>query len=152
MRTKSSQIVIAAAAAADAAAIATLLREAGLPHEDFAAHLEHFLVAREEEVIVGAVGAEVHGPDALLRSLVVAPTRRGAGLGTRLVAALERAAAAWGVERWWLLTTTAEAFFVARGFRVTLRTDAPASIAQTEEFRGLCPSVAVCLRRERRNA
>ena len=27
--------------------------------EDFTAHLEHFLVAREEEVIVGAVGAGV---------------------------------------------------------------------------------------------
>jgi amino-acid N-acetyltransferase len=127
-----------------------LLREAGLPHEDFAKHLERFVVARRSGALVGAVGAEVCGPDALLRSLVVAPGQRGAGLGDALVQRLEAEAAGWGVTRWWLLTTTAEAFFVKRGFRATARSEAPERIAATEEFRGLCPSVAVCLSRERR--
>ena len=69
--------VIAAAAPADAAAIDALLRAADLPADDFADHLAHFLVARRGDAVVGAVGLELHGRDALLRSLVVAPGERG---------------------------------------------------------------------------
>lgn len=139
------------AAAADRAAIAALLREAGLPHEDFAPHLAHFLVARGTDgAIAGAIGAEVCGREALLRSLVVAPAWRGQGLGGRLLAALEQAAAAWGVERWWLLTLTAEKFFAARGFRAVPRAGVPPAIAATGEFAGLCPAVASCWTRARR--
>ncbi|HEY0945351.1 MAG TPA: arsenic resistance N-acetyltransferase ArsN2 [Opitutaceae bacterium] len=132
--------------------IAALLQAAQLPHEDFAPHLAHFLVARDAGgAVVGAIGAEVHGRDALLRSLVVAPPFRKHGLGAGLVRSLEAAAADWGVQHWWLLTTTAETFFKKRGFVVTPRQAAPAVIAATAEFRGLCPSVAVCLSRERRS-
>jgi len=145
---------VTGATSADVNGISRLLSEAGLPHEDFAEHVArgHFFVARDERgEIVGAVGAELCGPDALLRSLVVAPARRGAGLGEKLVARLDQAANAWGVQRWWLLTTTAEEFFGQRGFRVTPRGEAPAAIAATREFRELCPSVAVCLSRESRS-
>lgn len=142
---------IEAARAEDVTAIAGLLREASLPEEDFARHVAHFLVARHEGEVVGAIGAEVYGEEALLRSLVVRAEVRGAGLGDKLVRELERAAAKWGVRRWWLLTTTAEAFFVKRGFGRVRREEVPAPIAATEEFRGLCPSIAVCLWRERRD-
>lgn len=146
-----TELTISPAQSTDALAIAALLQAAALPSEDFAPHLAHFLVARDARGnLIGAVGAEVWGPDALLRSLVVAPDQRGRGLGDRLVRALEAAAAGWGVRRWWLLTTTAETFFTKRGFVVTPRNAAPEAIAATAEFRGLCPSVAVCLSRERR--
>jgi amino-acid N-acetyltransferase len=88
----------------------------------------------------------------LLRSLVVAPAHRGRGLGDGLVRRLERAAADWGVERFWLLTTTAKTFFARRGFRVTPRADAPAEIAATHEFKSLCPSTATCMTRARTEA
>lgn len=85
---------IAPAAASDAGAIAALLRAAELPHADFAPHLAHFLVARlPNGEIVGTIGAEVCGRDALLRSFVVAPPWRGRGLGRELLAALDRAGA-----------------------------------------------------------
>jgi amino-acid N-acetyltransferase len=100
--------------------------------------------------VIGAVGAEVCGDEALLRSLAVAPAERGAGIGGELVEAIERAGGGWGVRRWWLLTTTAEAFFAKRGFQVVARDRAPAAIAATREFRELCPSAAVCMTRERR--
>jgi amino-acid N-acetyltransferase len=143
---------ITPAAPADGPAIAALLRAAELPHEDITPHLGHFLVAREGGTMVGAVGLEVYAPDGLLRSLVVALAHRGRGLGDRLVRRLEQAAAAWRVERFWLLTTTAEAFFARRGFRVTPRTGAPAKIAATHEFKTLCPSTAICLTRARTEA
>jgi amino-acid N-acetyltransferase len=140
------------ARAEDVPAIARLLRGADLPSEDFARHVAHFLAARRDGDIVGAIGAEIYGGEGLLRSLVIRAEVRRAGLGDRLVREIERAAANWGVRRWWLLTTTAEGFFAKQGFRVTPRAAAPEAIAGTEEFRGLCPSSAVCLSRERRDA
>jgi amino-acid N-acetyltransferase len=145
------EVTIAAAASDDAAALAHLLRAADLPAEDFAPHLSHFLVARQGNRLIGTVGAEVYGEVALLRSLVVAPEYRGRGLGAMLLRRLEQAAGAWGVRRWWLLTTTAEAFFLQHGFKVTARDAAPAAIAATTEFQELCPATAVCLSRERRS-
>jgi amino-acid N-acetyltransferase len=145
-------LLITPAASADGPAVVALLRAADLPHEDITPHLEHFLVARNGGTIVGAVGVEVYAPDGLLRSLVVTPAYRGRGLGDELVRRLERAAAEWGVERFWLLTTTAEAFFARRGFRVTPRAGAPAKIAATHEFKSLCPSTAICLSRARTGA
>lgn len=139
---------IETARADDAAAIRALLRQAGLPHEDFAAHLADFLVTRRGGIVVGAVGFERHGRDALLRSLVVTPALRGAGLGGRLVDQLSARARAAGLDRFYLLTTTAERFFGARGFAQVDRKTVPAAVAATPEFQGLCPASAVCMARE----
>ena len=140
-------IAISAAAPDDVTAIAALLREAELPHEDFAGHLTHFLVARRASAVVGAVGFERHDRNALLRSLVVAPALRGNGLGDRLVRRLAAVARRKGVERFYLLTTTAEAFFARRGFKKIARQTVPAAIAATREFNSLCPVSAVCMTR-----
>lgn len=136
-----------AAGPKDVAAVTALLRAANLPHEDFADHLEHFLVARRAGEVVGAIGFELHGADALLRSLVVAPDLRGAGLGGQLVERLNAAAQAQGVKRFFLLTTTAETFFARRGFQKADRRSVPAAIAGTKEFNSLCPVSAICMTR-----
>jgi amino-acid N-acetyltransferase len=147
MKSTQSSPVIGPAQPADGPVIGELLRSAQLPHEDFGAHLAHFLVAREAGAVVGAVGLERHGSDALLRSLVVAPSWRGCGLGDRLVRELAGHASRAGVQNFYLLTNTAGQFFVARGFRVVARDGVPAGIAATKEFRHLCPASAVCLTR-----
>ena len=147
VRPAATPIAISVAAPDDAAAIAALLRAAGLPHEDFAGHLAHFLVARREGTVVGAVGFERHGRSALLRSLVVAPALRGNGLGDQLVRRLAAVARRKGVGRFYLLTTTAEAFFAGRGFQRVARQAVPAAIAATREFNSLCPLSAVCMTR-----
>jgi amino-acid N-acetyltransferase len=147
MKSTQSGPVIQSAQPADVPVIGELLRSAQLPHEDFEAHLAHFLVARVAGVVVGAVGLERHDPDALLRSLVVAPPWRGHGLGDKLVQDLAGRASRAGVQNFYLLTTTAGQFFVARGFREIARDRVPAAIAATEEFRHLCPASAVCLSR-----
>jgi amino-acid N-acetyltransferase len=147
VKSAGAAITIDVATPADEPAIAALLRGAKLPHEDFAEHLAHFLVARRRGVVVGAVGFERHGRNALLRSLVVTPALRGAGLGGRLVERLDAEARREGAKRFYLLTTTAETFFAQRGFRRIRRQSVPAAIARTEEFNSLCPVSAVCMTR-----
>jgi amino-acid N-acetyltransferase len=140
-------IEISAAGPKDVPAITALLRAADLPHEDFADHLGHFLVARHAGAVAGAIGFELHGSDALLRSLVIAPDLRGAGLGGRLVEQLAAAARTQGVKRFFLLTMTAEEFFAKRGFQKADRRSVPAAIAGTKEFNSLCPVSAICMTR-----
>lgn len=143
----SDEIAVRAATAADLPQIAALLAACALPYTDIAPHLANFLVARADGALLGVIGAEVHGEDALLRSLAVAPAARGHGLGRRLVQQLRVSRPA--VRRWWLLTTTAETFFAELRFGKVERRLAPPAIAATEEFRTLCPASAVCMvRRE----
>jgi len=133
-------------AARDLPPLAALLGAAGLPHADLTpAHLAHFLVLREGERLVGAVGLELYGADGLLRSLVVVPERRGEGLGGRLVEAAEAHARARNTETLWLLTETAAPFFAARGYAPADRAVSPEAIRATAEFAALCPDSATCL-------
>lgn len=94
---------------------------------------------------VAAVGLEWQGPVGLLRSLAVAPEWRGQGLAQALLRHAETVAAAQGVGTLYLLTTTAEAFFRARGYRPADRALAPAFIRAAPQFSGLCPASAAFL-------
>lgn len=132
----------------DLAAVVALLREAGLPHSDVnSAMLAHFLLARRNGSAVGVVGLEPYGPVGLLRSLAVAPSERGLGLGTSLTRAIERHARACEVDTVYLLTTTAERFFGRLGYRAVRREEAPPAIQATAEYRELCASTSVCMAR-----
>jgi len=94
---------------------------------------------------VGIVGVQVYGSSALLRSLVVTSAHRARGLGQRLVEHAEQHARERGAGTVYLLTTTAEAFFRARGYAITPRESAPAAIRSTPEFAGLCPASSAFL-------
>ncbi len=134
------------ATADDLPAVAALLAAAGLPHADLtAAHLARFRVTRGGGEILGGVGLEVYGRWGLVRSLAVAPEARGAGLGGRLVEAVENDARALGLDALVLLTTTAEGFFAARGYTPAERAALPEPVRRSSEFAGLCPSTAACL-------
>jgi len=136
-----------AATNADRPRIRSLLAEARLPVQDLdrATEVTFFVVRDDTGRPVGAIGLERHGDVGLLRSLVVAPSRRAQGLGRTLVAALEDHARATRVAQLVLLTETAEAFFRRLGYAVIDRAAAPSAVAGSEEFRTLCPSTAVCM-------
>jgi amino-acid N-acetyltransferase len=85
------------------------------------------------------------GKTALLRSVVVAPSARGKGLGQRVVQALEGAAREGNAALLVLLTLTAESFFERQGFRVIDRRSVPDDVQSSEEFRSLCPASAICM-------
>jgi amino-acid N-acetyltransferase len=127
-----------------------LLSEAELPIEDLTAEkFKDFLVAkRQDYTVIGSIGIELKQEVGLLRSLVVHPSQRKRGLGKLLVNELESFAKEKGVKVLYLLTTTAADFFLRLGYRVTLRETVPKSIADTEEFKGICPSSSICLYKE----
>lgn len=137
---------VAAARAGDLVGIQWLLDLASLPTADLTeTALEHFLVVRDEIGVIGVVGLEVYGQVALLRSLVVANSHAGRGIGRGLVVAVESLAARLGCRSMYLLTTTAEAFFELLGFRRIERHAAPPEIQQSAEFYFLCPTSATMM-------
>lgn len=134
---------------ADAAhwnAIADLLRASGLPLEGLEAHLPSAVVAREAGGIVGCAALELYGHDALLRSVAVAPARRGSGVGLALTSACLELARRHGVRTLWLLTETASDFFPRFGFERTTRDAVPSSVRQSVEFTSACPETATVMR------
>lgn len=131
----------------DLGAIRSLVAGLGLPAEDLGSPGQTFLVARAGDAVVGCVGLEAHAPDALLRSLAVAPGLQGAGVGRALYRQAVAEAERQQVRALYLLTTTAEAFFAGAGFSRIDRSQAPAAVAGSAEFRALCPASAVCMRR-----
>jgi N-acetylglutamate synthase-like GNAT family acetyltransferase/SAM-dependent methyltransferase len=137
-----SEIEVAPARAEDLSELQALLAEAELP-ADVEGHRDDFLVARHEKKVVGCVGMEVRGSDALFRSLAVTPAYRGIGLGQRLYTALEELARRKGVKRAYLLTTTVEPLAESWGFRRLDRDQVPPAIQETSEFRGGCCASAV---------
>ncbi|WP_197383742.1 GNAT family N-acetyltransferase [Ralstonia pseudosolanacearum] len=93
-------------------------------------------------------GLEVYGTDALLRSVTVTPALRNTGLGRALVGIAERDAVAIGVQRLFLLTTSAADYFSRIGYQLCDRSVAPLAVQTTSQFSGLCPSTAVCMSKE----
>ena len=125
----------------DESAVKQLLSESSLPISDITTqHLQHFFGCGSGLELEGLIGLELYGEVALLRSLAVALSRRGGGVGSGLVAHAERHARDQGVQSLYLLTTTAEQFFLRRGYARIQREDAPAAIKGTKEFSGICPA------------
>ena len=138
---------IRAANPGDLESVQALLRASDLPVEGVPVTLDAFLVAEQDDAVVGVIGLECYGADALLRSAVVHPGLRGTGLGARLVDAVIALAGRRGIDVLWLLTTTAERWFPRFGFEVVARTDVPVPVQASLEFRGACPSSATVMRR-----
>ena len=130
------------------AAARRILEAAQLPTEDLTeAHCEGFFFSGPAIAPTGLVGLELYGDVALLRSLVVSSDHRGSGAGTALLRHAEDHARSQGIRTLYLLTTTAEPFFVKHGYRRTARESAPAAIRATREIAGICPSSSAFMSR-----
>jgi N-acetylglutamate synthase-like GNAT family acetyltransferase len=115
--------------------LAAALRGADLPAADIGDPDRLFWrYETTDQVPVGFGGLDVHGHDALLRSLVTLPPLRRRGYGRQIVAALEVEAVARGCRAGWVLTASGAAFFERLGYRACDRADMPAAIRGTAEF------------------
>lgn len=122
-----------------------LLRQAGLPLEGVEQHLPNFLLEFDGQTLVGCAGLEVWGQAGLLRSVAVHPNYRSRGIAGRLVQAVLEQARQRGLASLSLLTTTAEDYFPRFGFVRVERSELPAALHASEEFRGACPDTAAAL-------
>jgi N-acetylglutamate synthase-like GNAT family acetyltransferase/mannose-6-phosphate isomerase-like protein (cupin superfamily) len=137
-------------AAADVAAVRALLDACGLPSADVSADRQELVVALEAGALVGCIALERYGAAVLLRSLAVAPGVRRRGVGRALHDRILATAALRGATAAYLLTTTAEQFAATLGFERVERSAVPGDVAASPQLRGLCPSAAVCMRRDLR--
>ncbi|MEZ5398079.1 MAG: arsenic resistance N-acetyltransferase ArsN2 [Bryobacteraceae bacterium] len=141
-------IVLSPAEESMRAAAERLLATFGLATLDEASQFpEQYVAALIDGELVGLAGCELHGADALLRSVAVESEFRSRGLGVALTEEALAQAREGGAKRAWLLTTTAPDFFARLGFVPSDRGGAPAAIAATVEWSAACPAsaVAMCL-------
>ena len=126
----------------------SLLLECALPIADLSPTSPvQFFGIRSGGTLVAVMGLEFHGPFALLRSLAVSPRFRERGFARSLVSFAESFAASCGVDTLFLLTTTAERFFLALGYQPVSRSAAPTVIQATAQFASLCPVSSAFLSR-----
>lgn len=125
--------------------IAVLLDAAHLPLAGAEEHQAEFLLAFQDQTLVGTAALERYGTTALLRSVSVLPVAQSQGLGQRLVRqALERASQL-GIRQVVLLTTTAAHYFPRFGFRTIQRADVPLAAQVAVEFQEACPASATVM-------
>lgn len=137
------------ASAMDEPWIRQLLISCGLPQEDLQRdHLKHFLLYKEKGLMRGVIGLEILGKNALLRSLAVDVRHRHRGIASQMVEKIEEYARSLGIEKLFLLTTTAEEFFTKRGYQKIDRRLVPPEIQKTKEFQDLCPESSICLTKD----
>jgi N-acetylglutamate synthase-like GNAT family acetyltransferase len=115
--------------------IADLLRSAGLPVPDADDSPVQMMAAFAGPHLIGCVGWEQHGADALLRSLAVVEEVRGEGVGTALVNALLAVLEGIGITEVWLLTTGAADWFEHHAFTRSDREAVPEAVRASREFR-----------------
>jgi amino-acid N-acetyltransferase len=133
--------------AVDLAAAEALLISTRLPTEELILHIDNVFAAWDGAAMVGVVGLEDHGGLGLLRSLAVAESHRRKGLARLLCDTVLARAATLGLPEIWLLTTTAEDWFLRAGFERVDRDHAPPCVRTHRQFTGLCPASAVLMRR-----
>lgn len=127
----------------DLEAISHLLKSSQLPYSDIKESPVQFIVAKDNDKVIGCIGVETYGAVGLLRSFAVENSCRSKGIGKALYNKLLIHAAENNISTLHLLTNTAKEYFSKVGFMVANRGKAPDAINESKEFASLCPSSAV---------
>lgn len=139
---------IRAARPDDLDGVIALLKDASLSIPGVAEHFADFIVAEREGALVGAVGLEMRGRDAFLRSAVVTPSERGTGIGAALTERITAIARERGVQVMWLLTTKADGYWKRHGYEYVSRDQVPEAVKVSPQFAGACPASAYAMKRD----
>src|SRR5688500_13510084 len=143
MSSTTMTIAVRPAAPEDLDAVKGLLDTAHLPLDGLEEQFgDSYAVALAGGDVVGAEGIEVYERSGRVRSAVVHPDWRGRGVGDLLPRDSTEWARRAGLDRVYLLTTTAESYFPRFGFARVDRAEAPPEIRASREFAGACPATA----------
>ena len=133
---------------ADMKDVRAMLAAVELPTEEASdERAGNYFVLRNEHGLVGTVGLDVLGDDAILRDLAVVPAMRGHGYGWILADIDVQWARFRGCRRIYLLTEHASDFFAGKlGFRVVEKSTVSPAVAETPTFRNSTDSKFVAMR------
>jgi N-acetylglutamate synthase-like GNAT family acetyltransferase len=124
------------------------LVKAGLPADDVEdPRLLFWRFETYADVPAGFGGLEIHGPDALLRSIVTLPPVRQLGLGGAMVARLEDEARVHRCRAIYLLTAAQADFFAHLGYVPCASGEVPEAIRASAEFVALPVSATAMVKR-----
>lgn len=126
-------------------AFRSLLRSSDLPADDLDYKKDLLVGYYEDDAIVGTGGLEIYGNYGLLRSLSVKLGTRGKALGTAITEYLINEARKRSLEGIYLLTETAQGFFLRKGFNLVSRDDVPGVLQASSEFSHVCSKTAVTM-------
>lgn len=122
-----------------------LLKSSNLPSEDLDFKKDLLVGYYEDGLMVGTGGLEIYGEYGLLRSLSVKLGTRGKALGTAITEYLIEQAKKRNLKGIYLLTETAQGFFLRKGFTVVPRNDVPKDLEASSEFSHVCKETAVAM-------
>jgi len=129
-------------------AFRTLLQSSSLPTDDLNFN-NHLLIGfYHENDAVGTGGLEIYGDYALLRSLSVKVGIRGQAFGSFITDHLIDQAKQKKLKAIYLLTETAHAFFLKKGFSDVARADVPEEVKASSEFSKVCSTSAAVMKME----
>jgi amino-acid N-acetyltransferase len=126
----------------DRLGIIQLLRLNKLPYSDLPEKLNHFFVLEENNTLIACGGIEIYEKAGLIRSMAVNPASQNQGLGTSIYQYLLKHAMDNQLQSLYLLTETAEGYFLNKGFKKINRADAPKELDQSSQFSTVCPASA----------
>jgi amino-acid N-acetyltransferase len=127
--------------------VIALLTAENLPVADLPLNLNNFLVALQNNEVIGVAGLEVYDTSALLRSLAVHPAYRGQGIADQLLQNISALGNLKGIVELYLLTETAPAYFEKKGFVNIIRAEVPAGVQQSAQFSHVCPQSAIVMKK-----
>ncbi|MHA1973822.1 MAG: arsenic resistance N-acetyltransferase ArsN2 [Candidatus Hodarchaeales archaeon] len=129
--------------------IYALLESVELPIQGIEENLHNFFIVpvKNTKKLLGSIGLEIYGNNALVRSLAVHSTYHKKGLGTQILTHIHMYAKERGVKRLYLLTTTAEKFFRKFDYEIIPRNEVPANVKESIEFKSVCPESATSMRK-----
>ena len=125
--------------------IKKLLDDNNLPTTDIYQDNIQFFIGLINDKIMSVIGLEKYKDSGLLRSLAVNDLFKNQQVGTRLIQHLFNLCVSEHIDKIYLLTTTAENYFVKFGFLKIDRIEAPDILKQTREFKDICPLSAVLM-------
>lgn len=124
----------------------SLLKLVDLPIEGVKEHFHNFFIFRKDKMTVGCVGIEIYENVGLLRSVAIHPSFQGKGIGQQMVSKMEAYSVENRIHKIYLLTETAENFFLKLGYKIIPREETDPKINQSIEFTKLCPSSPVMMK------
>jgi len=130
----------------DLMALNQLLKDNALPEVSSIRSTDIYYVALNYKFeIVAAIGLEEYEAYGLLRSMVVHDAFRNRGLAGMLVEKIEKIANEQKRKAIYLLTTTADKYFLQKKYAVVSRNDVPLAIQRSSEFSDICPVSAIIM-------